>query len=119
MNRMGQASLVVLACAALLLPWERCHGACHDRWVTPVVPHDCNHGDCEKGEEPVGEGEVDHAPADLVATAPRAPDAGAADPAPAIDEVRDLPQCPGRTVRVRAALRRTPPESPGTVVLLL
>jgi hypothetical protein len=35
--------LAVLAWVALLLPWERCHAACHDR--VEVGPHECHPGE--------------------------------------------------------------------------
>jgi hypothetical protein len=117
-NRMGQVALATLVCAMFLLPWERCRSDCHVRWVTPVVPHACHHGDCDEDEEP-SEKEVDHAPVDLVAVTPRAPAPGLGDPVAAPRGHGDLPPALSRTIAADVPLRRLPPETPRTIVLLL
>lgn len=48
MRRTG-VFLLAIAWSALLLPWERCHAACHDRLLPAVGEHRCHSdadGDC-------------------------------------------------------------------------
>jgi hypothetical protein len=65
--------LLVVAWVALLFPWERCHGECHDQLVPLGSEHGCHGDECPDEPEDHGDEDARHEAVSTVLLSPDAP----------------------------------------------
>jgi hypothetical protein len=108
-------TLLLVAWVALLLPWERCHGACHDRVHPDVAGHDCHGPNCPEDSDENSE----HQKADFVSLKPSVEASKAPLPAFVHPLVTVAAPEPVAVLSVPASPDPVPPSPRMGVVLLL